>query len=82
MSSKQSKTSCMTPLSDKDRRVKIAQCPIMASLLERKVLSIEGLELVGQAWDGIVVSLGDVSDIYGIDRAENYLTSHPSPSDW
>lgn len=69
-------------LSAEERQAKIAQCPIMSSLLEKKELYIEELSLIGIASDGIGVAIGELYSNSTIDLAERYLVSHPSPSDW
>lgn len=69
-------------LSAEERQAKIQQCPIMASLLESKALSLDGFCLIGIASDGIGVEIGSVYSNHDIDLAEKYLASHSSPSDW
>jgi len=53
--------------------------PILCRLFAAGIVWIEGTDYVGRASDGIVVQVGSVATE---DATEDYLESHPFPSDW
>lgn len=53
--------------------------PLLTALIAQGIVKLEGSEYVGQASDGVWVSLGD---IYDTDRIERYLKDYPTPDRW
>lgn len=55
------------------------QHPTLAQLFRAGTIWFEGIEIVGRAADGEVVSLGNAIQL---EQAEKFLSGAPNPSDW